>query len=179
MEVVGDDEAIEKLLNAEKVSKNFTDIKEVAEETRVRANDYFSKKRWAQAIKLYQRILQIVDLSETNSKKETEDKKDFLIRINTNLAICFNKKEDWPVAMSHIRLLEQITCIDNQPKVLYAKGRALMMLGENEKSLEAFKKAIKLRPLDTQISQAIENLKKRINSYDGFQKTFAKNLKLQ
>lgn len=179
MEVVGDDEAIEKLLNAEKVSKKFADIKEVAEETRVRASDYFSKKRWVQAIKLYQRILQIVDFSETSSEKEAADKKDFLIRINTNLAICFNKKEDWPAAMSHIRQLEAISCIDGQPKVLYAKGRALMMLGENEKALEAFKTAIKLRPLDQQISKAIEDLKKRISSYDNFQKNFAKNLKLQ
>lgn len=159
--------------------KKFYEVKESAEEIRIRASDYFSKKKWDQAIKLYQRVLQIVSLTLTSDQKEETDKNDFLFRINMNLAICFNKKEDWTQTMTHISYLEKISNIEDQPKILFAKGKALMMLGENNKASESLKKALKLRPLDTQISQTLDELKKRITSYEDFQKNFSKNLKLQ
>lgn len=178
VELVGDDAVIEQLLNSEKVSKDFSKVKISAEETRVRASDHFSRKQWDRAVKLYQCILENIEITETKDDKGAAEKKDFIIQINTNLAICYNLKGDWSNAMSHVRYIESLCSIDNQPKILYAKGRALMMLGENPEALAALKKALKLRPLDKQISQAVEELDKRKESYENFQKTFAKNLKL-
>lgn len=159
-------------------AQKFADIKDSVEETRFNASDYFSKKKWDQAIKLYRRIFQIVELSETSSAKEASDRLDLLTRLLTNLAICCNKKEEWSEAMNHIRRLESLGSIDNTPKVLYAKGRALTMLGENAEASAALTKALKLRPSDKQIIEAIEQLTLRKNTYENFRKSFAEKLKL-
>jgi tetratricopeptide (TPR) repeat protein len=117
-------------------------------------------------------------LAETTSEKEASDRNDVLIPILTNLAICLNKKEEWSKTMNYIGRLESLVDVDNQPKILYAKGRALMNLGENGEASDALAKAVKLRPSDHQIIAAIVKLKQRNNSYEDFQKSFAKNLKI-
>lgn len=179
MEDVGDQEKIDYLKNnVADEKKNYADLKDSVEETRVRASDHFSRKRWTDAIKLYQRILQTIEYSKIAGEDEEHDRKEYLIRIHTNLAICFNKKEEYQKTMFHISRLEAFGNIDDQPKALYTKGRALMMLGDNENALVTLLKAQRLKQADIQINAAIEELKERKNSYDAFQKNFAKNLKL-
>lgn len=157
----------------------FAEVKDSVEASRLRACDLFSQKKLTEAIKVYQRILQTVNLAKTSNEKEAKDRKDILIRTHTNLAVCFNKREDWKEALHHVEQLEAEVDISSQPKILYAKGRALMKLGEIDKALAALKQAMKLLPLDKQIGEAIEELKNRKNSYDSFRKTFASNLKFQ
>lgn len=178
VEEVGDQEAIDNLINGTSEAQKLADIKKDVEETRIRAVDYFATKNYDKAIRLYQRILQIVQFAKTSSEAEVEERNKILIQIHTNLAVCLNKKEQWEETINHVRQIEEFIKIDDMPKVLYAKGVALMKLGENDQALAALVKAQKLKPLDNQIIKALEELKERKNAYDGFIKNFSKNLKL-
>lgn len=166
------------MLKEESKPRTFAEIKELAAETRLRATDYFSKGSIDNAIKLYQRIVQVVQFAETANEKEAQDKKDIMLRAMTNLAVCKNKQEEWQDALEYVKMVEAFEKIDKQPKLLFAKGRALMKLGEIKEALIFLVKAIKLRPDDKQILQAIEECQTRKQNYDSFNKGFAKNLKL-
>lgn len=167
------------MLSEQSENQKFADIKISVEETRIRASDYFSMKKYDKAIKLYRRILQTVGLASTSDEAEMEQQNDLLSRIHTNIAVCFNKTEDGHSnTLQHIHELELLGSIDKNPKALYAKGRALIKLGVYTEAKEALVKALKLRPMDEQIINAIKELKQRETALDEFNKTFAKNLKL-
>lgn len=179
VEEVGDQEAIDSLLKDNASEKQtFADVTKAIEETRTRAIDYFATKNYDKATKMYLRILQKVQFVETSSNDEAEQVKQIMIKMHTNLAVCFNKKEEWDNTLTHIGLLEKIDMIDDMPKALYAKGVALTKKGEIDQALVALKKAQKLKPLDSNIITALEELKERKNTYEGFVKSFSKNLKL-
>lgn len=175
---VGDQAAIDKILEEESKPRIFSEIKQLVEETRLRASDYFCKQSIDNAVKLYQRIIQAVQFAKTVDEKEEIDKKNILVQVMTNLAVCKNKQEDWQQALEYVKMIEAFGSIDTQPKVLFAKGRALMKLGDIKKALFFLLKALKLRSDDKQIIQAIEECQKRQKNYDSFNKDFAKNLNL-
>lgn len=171
---VGDQEIIDKL-NTQEGTK-FADIKESLEEVRLRASDFFSKKKIDTAIKLYQRILQATKFAITCDEKEETARNDILNRTHTNLAICCNKKGEFSDTLYYVRNLEALGTIENQPKILYAKGIALMKMGEYVEAAETLAKALKLKPLDKQIVEAVEELNNRKKAYDELQSAFGKNL---
>lgn len=178
MEEAGDQAAIDEMCQEEHKPRTFAEIKKLAEETRLRASDYFSKKAVDNAVKLYQRIVQAVQFAKTVDEKEEMEKKDILLRVMTNLAVCKNKQEEWQEALEFVKMIEGFEKIDNHPKLLFAKGRALMKLGDIKEALVFLVKALKLRPDDKQISQAIDECQSRKQNYESFNKNFAKNLKL-
>lgn len=178
VEVVGDQAAIDQILEEKTKPRTFAEVKDIVEEVRVRATDFFSKKSIDNAVKLYQRIIQTVQFAETADEKEKKDKEGILVRVMTNLAVCKSKQEDWQQALDYVNMIEASGSIDTNPKVLFTKGRALMKLGDIEEALVFLVKALKLRSDDKQIIQAIEECQKRKEKYYSFNKNFAKNLKL-
>jgi tetratricopeptide (TPR) repeat protein len=171
---VGDQEIIDKLNTQE--GTQFADVKESLEEVRLRASDLFSKRKIDSAIKLYHRILQAAKFSITCNEQEETARNDVLIRTHTNLAVCSNKKGDFSETLFHVRNLELLGGINDQPKILYAKGIALMKLGEYDDAVDPLTKALKLKPLDKQIVEAVEELDKRKRAYDDERQAFGKNL---
>lgn len=174
MQEVGDQEVIDKL-NTQEGTK-FADVKESLEEVRLRASDLFSKRKVDAAIKLYQRIVQAAKFSITCNDEEKNARNDILITTHTNLAVCSNKKGEFTETLYHVRSLEDLVSIDNQPKILYAKAIALMKLGEYDGATDPLTKALKLKPLDKQIIEAVEELNKRKKTYDEERQAFGKNL---
>lgn len=174
---VGDQEIIDNL-EVEKGVK-FSDIIQSLEEVRLRASDSFSSRRVDAAVKLYQRILQAANFAVTSNEEEENTRKDIVTRTHTNLAVCSNKKEEFTETLYHVKCLENLGSIDNQPKVLYAKGVALMKLGDYNEAVVALTKALKLKPLDKQVIQAVEELNKRKSAYDEERISFGKNLKFR
>lgn len=178
VEDVGDQSVIDKLLSEQSELKKFSEIKDSVEETHIRAKSYFMSDKIEKAIKLYQKIIQTVELASASNEKEVEEKSAILTRTHTNLIVCFNKTENWSETMQHVRQLEGIGEIESNSKALFGKGRALHKLGENAEALKVLVNALKLCPLDDIIIKAIEDVKRSVQSYEDFQKSFAKNLKL-
>jgi tetratricopeptide (TPR) repeat protein len=73
--------------------------------------------------------------------------------------------------------LEYLGSIEDQPKFLFAKGLALMRMGEHEKAKSFLLKAHRLLPLNDRINQGLNEVRDRINSYKSFCSSFAENLK--
>lgn len=176
VESVGQESAVEYIKGQSSQQAEYSVVKESIEETCARAKYSFSHGKYDQALKLYQRITQTVQAAKTRDEKEVEDRKGVLKRMHTNLAICYNKKEEWRDSIVHIRLLEELGAIDRQPKVLFAKGRALMKLGEIEEAQVNLLKAQRLNPLNPEINGCIAELASRKNSYNEFSRSFAKKL---
>lgn len=80
--------------------------------------------------------------------------------------------------MDHVRILETLGSIDTEPKILFAKGRALMKLNKFDEALKSLTKAQKLKPAEVQINKTIKELKAKMESYNDFNKNFGKNLKI-
>lgn len=177
VEEIGDQEVIKELMSHESEAQKFADIKKGVEESRIRACDWFSAKEYNKAIRIYQQILQIVQISNTDGKAEDDERNNLVVLLHQNLAVCFNRKEEWTETINHIHQLEEFVNIDEKPKALYAKGLALMKLGENEKALDSLVKAQKLNPLSNEIIKALEELQQRKKGYNDFLKNFSKNLK--
>jgi len=82
------------------------------------------------------------------------------------------------MAMDHISKLEALLTIDTEPKILFAKGLALMKLNNFEDALKSLTKAQKLRPADSHINKTIKELKTKMESYNDFNINFGKNLNI-
>ena len=146
------------------------------EEVFVRASDYFSRGKTESAIKIYKCVIQEAIFTNVRDEEEKKARNDIFIRAHLNLAVCLNKTDKYEETLTHIRYLENISNIDDQPKALYVKGFALMKLGELNQAVVPLTKALKLKPLDQQIIKAIEELNNRKKSYDNNRKAFGKNL---
>ena len=171
---VGDQEKINNLETAE--VKNFADKKLSMEEVFVRASDYFSRGKLESALKSYKSVIQEANFSNVRDEEEKKSRNDILKRAHLNIAVCLNKTEKYDETLTHIRILENICCIEDQPKALYVKGFALMKLGELSEAVPPLVQALKLKPLDQQIIKAIEELNSRKKTYDINRKAFGKNL---
>lgn len=179
VENVGEESAVQYLLNKPDEVSDISALLQSVKETRERANNLFSKGKYDQAIKHYQKIIQSVQFARTHSDKEADYRIEILMKIHTNLVICHNKREEWHKALAHISLIEEIGSIDNNPKVLHAKGRALMKTGDNEAAGKALVKAQRLLPTNPEINASIAELVQRKTSYDQFINNFAEKLKFK
>lgn len=93
-------------MNSNSEAQKFADIKKGVEESRIRACDWFSAKEYNKAIRIYQQILQIVQISDTDGKAENDERNEVVALLHRNLAICFNRKEEWAETINHIHQLE-------------------------------------------------------------------------
>lgn len=175
LQEVGNQDIIDNM--SAKKGVKFSDIRQSLEEVRLRASDLFSSGKVEAAMKLYQRILQAASFAATINEEEDKYRNDVLSRAHTNLAVCSNKKEDFNQTLYHVKCLENCGSIVNQTKVFYAKGVALMKLGKYDEAVVTLTKALKLKPMDKQVIQAVEELNKRKKNYDEERISFGKNLK--
>jgi tetratricopeptide (TPR) repeat protein len=177
IEEIGDQEIIDQLNNSER--DKLADIRASIEEVFVRASDHFCRGKYGSALKGYCRILQAANYSVTNTKEEEKSRTDILNRVQLNIAVVHNKTGEHKEALNQISGIEAIGSIENNPKVLYHKGLALMKLGELDEAVGPITKAIKLKPLDNQIIAAVEELERRKKAYEENKKAFAKKLGFQ
>lgn len=177
VETVGKESEVEFLKKQSGQSNDFSAIQESIQETSARAKDCFSKKKYDQASKHYLKIIQTVWISKTYTEEEAKKKSEIRKSIHTNIAVCYNKKEQWREALYHIRMVEEIS-VDCDAKVWYTKGRALMKLGELEEAEKSLLKAHRLNPSNKDINECVAELAARKNSYNEFKRSFAEKLVL-
>lgn len=174
---VGAKDEIEKLMNTRKEREKFADLTHPLDELFSRASDSCAKSKFDHAIKLYQRALQVLTVSETVDEEQKTAKAKMLKRVLINLAISCNRVEGYSDTLMYIRHLESIGSIEKEPKALFAKGKALMKMGETESALKFLVKAQLQSPLNQQINDTIEELKDRQKNYENFNSNFGRNLK--
>lgn len=169
VEEIGDDQSVNKINDLNEIKK-FSDAKNLSKEARLRAKDYFDNGNIENAIRIYQKIQQMLEFAKPEGDDEFKERDELLIQVLSNLATCFNINDKPKKTLATIALIETKCDIDNQPKILFAKGKALRMLCEYQKALVPLKKAQKIRPNDKTITSELEKLDKCIADDNEFTK---------
>lgn len=169
VEEIGDDQSVNKINDLTEV-KTFAEAKDLAKEARLRAKDYFDNGNIESAIRIYQKIQQMLEFAKPNGESEETERDELLIQVLTNLATCFNINDQPKKTIAAIAQIEAKCDIDNQPKILFTKGKALRLLCEYQNALIALKKAQKIKPNDKSISKELEKLDKCIADDNEFTK---------
>lgn len=149
-------------------------VKEYVEAGRLRAKDHFKSEEYENSIQVYQKILQALEFAIVNNETEKVEKIDLSIHILSNISLCQIKLDQARKALKTIAQIEEKCNIDNQPKILFQKGKALRLLGEFKEAAVALKKAQQLKPNDHTISKEMEVLNKSMADYDETSKNMAK-----
>lgn len=124
----------------------------------------YKRSDFPQAIYIYRQwIKKLEDFRLTSDEEETKQRQ-LLASIYQNISICYNKIEKPEKACLMIRELEKLESIKNNPKALFAKGKAKMMLNDYGYARKYFMMAGTLVPGDERISAAIEELDRRIRT---------------
>lgn len=171
---IGDDECVNELdLQS---FRPLNEAKKLVEEGRLRAKDYFINEKYKDAIKIYQKVIQIIELAQTKDEEEETDKIRLSIEVLINLALSYNMSEQPKKTISTITDIEKKCKIDDQPKVLFIKGKALRLLGEFKEALIVLKMAQRLRPNDKAILKELEMLNINVADYNEISKKMSKKL---
>ncbi|CAO1441226.1 unnamed protein product [Diamesa hyperborea] len=176
VENVGDDKVAQNFMTNYK-AKSFQTTLEDANEVYIKARDLFKRKNVSQAIKSYQKIVQIIETTRTNSDEEKKQQQEFLVKVYTNLCVCYNNKEQPNQTMSALKELKAITNVQSNSKLMFAQGKAHMLLGEYIEARTAFVQAMELKPKDEDIKKAIIQLEAKTNKHKQWEKNFTASFK--
>lgn len=170
VEEIGDDKSVNKLNEDFTQVNTFEDAKVLAKEARLRAKDNFGNGNINAAVRIYQKIIQMLEFAKVDGENETKERDEISIQVLSNLATCFNIQNKSKNTLSTIAQIEAKCSIDNQPKILFTKGKALRMSGEYKEALHTLKMAQRIQPNDKTISTELEKLDACIADYKDFSK---------
>ena len=176
VENVGDDKVAQKFMKNYE-AKSFKETIDDANEVYIKARDMFKRKNVSQAIKSYQKIVQIIETTPTNSDEEKKQQQEFLVKVYTNLCVCYNNKEEPQQTISALKELKGITNIQSNSKLMFAQGKAHMLLGEYLQARDSFAQAMELKPHDEDIKKAIIQLEEKTNKHKQWEKNFTASFK--
>lgn len=176
VEEIGDNEMVNELNENISEFKSMEDSKKLIEEGHLRAKDHFVNENFDAAIRVYEKILQILEFAICKNDGDKSEIQQLRVRFLTNIALCYMKKELPKRVISNIDKIEKICSIEENPKILFIKGKALRLLGEFKEANEVLKKANKLRPVDKTIITEMEKLEISVADYNQLSKKMFKNL---
>ena len=149
----------------ENAYKKYVDLKN-------KANADFKNSIYCEAIESYKKAIEILENAHLTNEKQQNIQLKLLIKLRSNLCVCFNRTTSPQNTCIQMRELERLISIDNNPKMLYAKGRALTLLSDYGRARSLFNAAIKLAPENIEIQEAIRILNEREKEEKSFEKQF-------
>lgn len=144
-------------LPTDEQSKYETTLRTV-EAIRNQGKDLFARKRFHNAIRNYQQAINVLTLSRPENELQEKELKHLKIKIILNLAVCYYKLEKPKYIINMIDNLDTIVDVQTLPKALFYYGRAYQMLGQVEKAIKYYKKALKLEPRNKEIGDTLFEL---------------------
>lgn len=175
VEEIGDQTKIDQLQDPT-LQKSFQEAKDIYNDGRLRAKSLFENKKIESAIKIYEKIVQMLEFCKTETEEEIRERKEMLIQNFTNLALCYNLRDNPNKAISVIHQIEALTNIDKNAKILFIKGKALRLLGEYQPASVALIKAFRLNPLNETVGKELQYFDTAFANYKDISKKFAENL---
>lgn len=123
-----------------------------------RARGFYEDCNFMQAITTYEKIVKKMEKIHLADADEETKQRGLLTKSYLNLAICYNKVKKPDKACIAIQELEKLAPIHDNPKALYAKGTAKMMLNNYYLARRYLEKVFLLTPYDAKIIKALEKL---------------------
>jgi FK506-binding protein 6 len=152
-EAVGDEE--------NEIDKSFGKVLKEAAKNNNLAIKQFKLCNFSKAISIYRKWIEKLETLRMKTDEEEGKQKQLLIKMYQNICVCYNKIEKPEKTCVMIRELEKLTPIGDNPKALYAKGKAHMMLNNFQKARRYFMIAKRLSPSYVGISNIFLELSRR------------------
>ncbi|XP_070491440.1 inactive peptidyl-prolyl cis-trans isomerase shutdown-like [Chironomus tepperi] len=172
---IGDQNNVDQLKEPT-LQKSFQDAKVIYNDGRLRAKNLFENRKIESAIKIYEKIVQLLEFCKTETEDERRELKELMIQNFTNLGICYNLRENPNKAISVIHQIETLTDINKNSKILFMKGKALRLLGDYKLASVALERAYRLSPMNEAIGKELQILDASMSSYKDISKKFADKL---
>lgn len=127
--------------------------------------DFFNQGMYRNACRAFEKGLNLLKFSRLASEEEEKEQTAFLLKLYTNLAVCYIKVNSPSKTCIMCKEIRHLT--NNKPscKALFQEGRALLMLGEYEKARALLIKAQHMEPHNLNISTELKVLEERYKRY--------------
>lgn len=133
------------------------DFKKAVRE-QMKAKEFYEMANFTQAISIYRHTIFKLEKLHLSNSTEEEKEKALLIKSYLNLAICYNKIQMPKKACIAIQEMEKLTPIKTNPKALYAKAVAKMMLNDYVLARRYLQSVALLSPGDKKVKEAFKEL---------------------
>lgn len=152
----------------------FALIKNKLHEIHVRGKDFFKRKCFREAIQAFEKVSELLKFSILANEEEAEEQSNFLIKVITNLAVCYNKVNMPRRACSMCKEIRQLT--DKPPcKALFHGGKASLMLGDYDNARLLLIEAQKMEPSNEAINAELKILAERMEKYQNSRYELCRN----
>lgn len=139
----------------QQTEKKFEEVYKLAKSLHQNGLEAFKASNLDSAVRYFHKAATMLEFSKQTCPEEEEMQKSLLIKLYTNLAVCYNRKNCPKKACTMCNEVRRITNINTQVKTLYQHGIALQNLGEYERAKTMLMKAKKLKPTDEDINKRL------------------------
>ena len=138
---------------------------EKVKEIHLKGLDFFSQGTYRNACRAFEKAVDLLKFCRLANEEEERDQTAFLIKLYTNLAVCYNKINAPGKTCLTCKEIRDLTRNKPSCKALFQEGRAYLMLGEYEKARHLLVKAQYMEPQNLDINKELKILDERYTRY--------------
>lgn len=156
----------EKMTSEER--KKFANVRKIAETHQTKAKESFRSGNYKAALKSYNTAIHLLETAQLANISEQEIQQKTLLKLYTNLAVCYNSKDLPKRACLACQRIYELTTnreLKVPAKAYFHHGRALIKLGEYTHAKAKLLKAKVLEPNNAEILGALVKLEELLNDY--------------
>ncbi|XP_055917288.1 inactive peptidyl-prolyl cis-trans isomerase shutdown-like [Eupeodes corollae] len=160
---VGDINATDSLTDEDR--NKFPAVIAKAKDVHLKGIDFFGQGMYKNACKAFMKAVHALNFCQLKNEEEQEQQTAFLIKLHTNLAVCYNKLNQSNKTILMCREIRRLTNNKMSCKALFQEGRALLMLGEFARARALLVKAQNLEPSNADVNKELKTLELRYSKY--------------
>lgn len=153
---VGDESAVDQISQSDRTK--FSVVLPKAKDVYMNGKDLFARHEFNSAIRMFHKAVNSLECCKLANEAEQREQTDFLIKMYTNLAVCYNKSDMPKKACLMCNEIERISPISRNCKALFQHGRALLKLGEFQRAQIKLTQARRMQPSNPEISKELKLL---------------------
>lgn len=150
---IGDENAVDKLNEQDK--RKFSIILPKIREVQVKGKDLFAQGHTPNACHTFHKAVKSLQFCSLSDENEQKQQNELLVKMYTNLAVCYNKMELWKKTCSMCNEIGHISDLSKNGKALFQEGRALLKLNEFQRARQKLRQAQQIEPTNKIISNEI------------------------
>lgn len=160
---VGDETSVDQISAADRTK--FSVVMPKVMDVYTKAKDLFARGEVTKAIHIFHKAVNSLETCRMNSDEEQLEQQEFLVKMYTNLAVCYNKIDKPRKACSMCNEIGRISKIGNNCKALFQHGRALLKLGEFRMARIKLTQAQRLQPSNMEIGNELNRLSTMLDKH--------------
>ncbi|KFB47538.1 AGAP011458-PA-like protein [Anopheles sinensis] len=111
-------------------SQSYAKAKETVAEIRNTAKTAYQRHQISNAIENFKTAVHILRKCQLKNDAEQKEQEETLIAVYTSLAVCYNSWHTPEAAFNSVNEIRRLCDINQNAKVLYQEGKALLKLGD-------------------------------------------------